>query len=84
VNTEAFIHWALDDARSVEERYTVELLLELGTGRWNSKHKIYNFPSIEERMEKDRRRALNPAYEPEYSERDLRRAAEMFPEFKNW
>ncbi|HEY5298092.1 MAG TPA: hypothetical protein VIK59_09200 [Verrucomicrobiae bacterium] len=84
MDTESFIHWALDDARNVEERYTVELLLEAGIARWNSKYHVHDFPSLEERMEKNRRRALNPAYEPDYSERDVRRAAEIFPELKSW
>jgi hypothetical protein len=84
VNTEAFIHWALDDTRSVEERYTVELLLELGIGRWNAKHNIYTPYNGEERMEKIRQRALNPAYESDYSETEVRRAAEIFPELKIW
>src|SRR5450432_50306 len=84
MNTEAFIHWALDDARTVEERYTVELLLELGIGRWNAKHNLHHYPGIEERMEKNRQRALNPAYEPDYSETEVRRAAEIFAGLKTW
>jgi hypothetical protein len=84
VDAEAFIRWALDDARTVEERYTVELLVEQGVNWWNSRRKIYNQGSVEERVEKQRQRALNPAYEPEYAEKAVRMAAEMFPEFKNW
>ena len=30
MDTEAFIRWALDDTRTVEDRYTVELLVENG------------------------------------------------------
>ncbi len=84
MDTEAFVAWALDDARTVEERYTTELLLELGMTRWKSRHKIhepFNYDAIAER---DRQRAFNPAYDPRYTEQTLRRCAEVFPDIKEW
>jgi hypothetical protein len=84
MDSEAFIRWALDDARTVEERYTTEILVEQGVSWWNSRHKIYIHESWEERRERQRQRLLNPAYEPRYSEDSLRKTAEVLPEFKSW
>jgi hypothetical protein len=78
----AFIRWALDDARTVEERYTTELLVELGVSRWNARHKIYRSLSLEQIMERNRQRYLNPAYEPRYTAAEVEKAAEALPEFK--
>ena len=41
MNSESFILWALDGARTVEERFTLELLVEQGVSYWNAQHKIY-------------------------------------------
>lgn len=81
---ENFISWALDDARTVEERYLVELLVEQGVGRWNSHHKNYKYDTLDVIMERKRQRAFNPAYEPSYSEDSLRKSVEVFPEFTSW
>lgn len=80
----AFIRWALDDARTVEERYTTELVVELGVSWWNSRHNIFIQETLEQRMERDRQRFLNPAYDPRYSEADVRKAAETWPTIKHW
>ena len=68
MNSEAFIQWALDAARTVEERYTTELIVEMALNYWFSHHKIsrpFDFEAIRERQ---RQRALNPAYEPKLNE----------------
>ena len=75
----AFIRWALDDARTVEERYTTQLIVEMGVNWWNSRHKIYKHYSLEESMERQRQRALNPAYDPRYAATDVEHAAAMLP-----
>src|SRR6266446_6704802 len=80
METEAFIRWALDDRRTIEERYTTELLVELAVDRWHWKHKTGRATKWQEKRERDRQRKLNPAYQPSYSEMSLRRAAEMFPD----
>ena len=80
----AFIRWALDDARTVEERYTTQLIVEMGVNWWNSRHKIYKHYSLEESMERQRQRALNPAYDPRYAATDVEHAAAMLPEIKTW
>ena len=84
MDTEAFVRWALDDTRTVEERYTTELLVEQGVNWWNSRHGIHTHMNIDASQERKRQRALNPAYEPRYTEQALRRASEMFPEIKSW
>ena len=84
MNSEAFIQWALDAARTVEERYTTELIVEMALNYWFSHHKIsrpFDFEAIRERQ---RQRALNPAYEPKLNETDVRRATEMFHQLKSW
>ncbi|MEI9963097.1 MAG: hypothetical protein WDM76_18885 [Limisphaerales bacterium] len=61
----------------------VELLVERGVGYWNSHHKIYKSESIEDIIERKRQCALNPAYEPHYSETDLQHAAEGWATIKS-
>jgi hypothetical protein len=84
MKAEGFITWALEGARTIEERYTTEIIVELGATWWNTQNKIYKYLNLEERMERDRQRALNPAYEPCYSEIDVRHAAEAWPAVKSW
>lgn len=80
---EAFVRWALDDARTLEERYTTELLVGDCVQSWRWKHKIYHQDPIDAHSERERQRALNPAYQPTYSEESIRRTAEMLPELKS-
>jgi hypothetical protein len=75
MNQAGFIDWALDNARTVEERFTVEILLENVINQWHFKHKTGQYAGWQEKGELDRQRYLNPAYVPNYSETDLRRAA---------
>src|ERR1017187_307337 len=84
MNQEAFIAWALDDARTVEERYTVEMLVEEMIGHWHVVHNTGFHEGWEARHERNRQRYFNPAYVPGYSETDLRRAVEVWPERKSW
>ena len=84
MDTESFVRWALDDARTLEERYTTELLVDDCVRTWRYKHKIYNQDPIDARIERERQRALNPAYQPTYSEESLRRTSEVLPELKYW
>jgi hypothetical protein len=84
MDTEAFVRWALDNARTIEERYTTELLVETGVNRWNARHKVRVAYDFDAQQERKRQRALNPAYEPHYTEQAVRCAAEMFPEIKTW
>ena len=84
MNSEAFILWALDSARTVEERFTLELLVEQGVGYWNAQHQTYAAMDWEARRELERQRSLNPAYQPKFSERDVRRTAACLHLFKSW
>ena len=80
MDSQAFIRWSLDDSRTVEERYTVELLVELGVSRWNSRRKIYRQQSIDDSIARSRERELNPAYQPQYDEQAVVKAAEYLAE----
>ncbi|HEY1770827.1 MAG TPA: hypothetical protein VGG02_11305 [Chthoniobacterales bacterium] len=84
MDTEALVAWALDNARTREQRLTVEVLVEQGIRHWNSKRKIYHSESLEESMARKRERELNPAYEPFYNEEGLRQTAESLADLKNW
>jgi hypothetical protein len=77
MDTEAFIRWSLDDSRTVEERYTVELLVEFGVFRWNAKRRLLRPEPFEETVARSRERELNPAYDPHYSEDAIRKAVEF-------
>ncbi len=83
MDTEAFVRWALDDARNVEERYTTELLVEKGLSLWNARRRIFERMDFNAMQERKRQRAQNPAYDPRYTEQALRRAAEAFPEMNS-
>lgn len=84
MNAEGFIEWALADERTVEERFTLELIVEQGVSRWNSQRKIYQGMDWEARRELERQRSLNPAYEPQFTEEDIRRTAECLHQFTSW
>jgi hypothetical protein len=84
MDTEAFVRWALDDARTVEERYTVELLIESAMHQWHYRHKTGYHEPWQLISERKRQRDLNPAYDPRYSEVDVRRASEVLAERKSW
>jgi hypothetical protein len=84
MDAEAFVRWALDDARTVEERYTTELLVDHGVMLWKMKHNVRAFDPIDAIRARCRERRLNPAYDPSYSEAQLRMAAECIREQKEW
>ena len=84
MDSEAFIQWALDPARTNDERYTVEMLSEQGVSCWNSKRKIYRTDTYEERAARRREQELNPAYRPRYSEEDLRKAVDHLAVMTTW
>jgi hypothetical protein len=84
MNPDAFVRWAMDDARTVEERYGVELLIDRCDGRWHAMHNIPKRYDWELAQELKRQRKLNPAYEPHYTEEVARRITEVFPEVTSW
>ncbi|MGI9089391.1 MAG: hypothetical protein ACR2HH_16895 [Chthoniobacterales bacterium] len=84
MDPEIFIRWALDPARTIEDRYTTELLVELGVRSWNAANKISDTRPFEETLVRSRERKLNPAYEPHYTEEELRKAAGPLAELKTW
>lgn len=84
MDTAGFFRWALDDARTREERFTTELLVEEGVRFWFARHQPGKGEPWEVTSERDRQRALNPAYEPSYSKASLERAVERLAEIKEW
>ena len=84
MHPDTFVRWAMDDCRTIEERYTVELLIERCHGRWHFMHQRPFRHDMNAVMEHRRQRKLNPAYEPRYTEEVLRRITEVFPEVTSW
>jgi hypothetical protein len=84
MDSEAFVAWALDDTRTIEERYTVELLVEEAMIQWHVRHRTGRGEGWEAAHERNRQRFLNPAYDPRYSEEDLRRATEVLATKTTW
>src|SRR5262245_22094114 len=81
---EKLVTWALAPERTLEERYLVELLVEYGVRMWRARRKDYSSEPWEVTSERNRQRKLNPAYQPQYSETDLRHAAEVLVAEKEW
>ncbi len=84
MDTDAFIRWALDGSRTVEERCTVEVLVETGVRRWNWKRKKFETETMDESMTRRRERKLNPAYDPHYTEESLLKAVEYLSTETSW
>ncbi|HEX3817825.1 MAG TPA: hypothetical protein VHW03_06020, partial [Chthoniobacterales bacterium] len=84
MDTEAFVAWALDDARTPEQRLTIEVFVDQGIRHWNAKRKIYDSESLETFSARQRERELNPAYAASYNEEGLRQTAESLGDLKNW
>ncbi|HEV7401851.1 MAG TPA: hypothetical protein VGO11_02950 [Chthoniobacteraceae bacterium] len=83
-DSEAFIRWALDDARTLEERYTTELLVEDADHMWHLKNNVRHRRTIDQTLARERERFLNPAYQPSYSETSVRHAAEVIAVQREW
>ncbi len=77
---EEFRHWVLDPARTNDELFTAELLLETAKQRWEIKHNQfegYNWEAIAARR---RERAGNPAYRPRITAELVDQAIEVWDE----
>jgi hypothetical protein len=77
-----FRAWALDPARTNEELFTVELLLEQGRTVWGWKHKQprhFDWGAITAHR-KERR--LNPAYRPVLNQEDMECTVEVLADVK--
>jgi len=84
MNAEAFRSWALDPARTLEERFATQLVVEMGVTWWHADRQNYNHESFEVQQERVRQRALNPAYQPQYAEDAVRKTAEQLHKFTWW
>lgn len=79
---ESFADWACDPRRTLEERFGAELLIEHTAGLWKHKHGIKEEPNYEADRLRRKARALDPAYQPDYSREDAEHAEEVLPELK--
>lgn len=84
MDSESFIQWALDPVRTNEEKYTVELIVEVGVQLWHFRHQTGFREDPDTIEERKRQRKLNPAYVASYSEADLRKASEVLGDQKHW
>ena len=79
---QGFADWACDPKRSVEERFSAELLIEQTVGLWNRKHGIKADNNYEAERLRKKARALDPGYEPQFSREAAEHAEEVLPELK--
>jgi len=79
-NADRFREWALAPERTLEERCTVERIVENTRRAWRQAHGIQVTEDIGLLMERGRARKLNPAYEPVASREDIERAADVLEE----
>jgi hypothetical protein len=79
-----FIQWALAPSRNNDEKYTVELIVEEAVAIWHARHNTGLAEDFDAREERNRQRKLNPAYVASYSEDDLRKAAEVLQDRREW
>lgn len=84
MDADKFAPWAMDDARTIEERFCVELLVEVYLGHWHSLNKVPYNHNWDARLEHKRQRNLNPAYVPQYTEESVCRVAEVLPRVTTW
>ena len=82
-----FVTWALDPARTIEEAYFIERLVEVGVKLWEGKHpdptrrvESFDIRYRRERRLKERRR-LNPAHRVRPRPAEVEQTAEMLPQF---
>lgn len=82
MDAEQFIRWTLDSSRSLEELYTTELVVEQAFNVLRARG-LDPHLSMDQIMERQRQRNLNPAYKPAFTETQLRRAFEAFPSVRS-
>ena len=80
-SNESFSEWACSPARTLEERYGAERLIECFTGIPVAKD-ANGYANYEAERLWRKERALNPAYEPDYTLEEARLAEEKLPTFK--
>jgi len=80
-----FAAWACDPARSLEERFGAEILIEQNLGLWRNKHGIAASPTnYEAERLRTKDRQLNPGYEPQFTRADAEHVEEILPEIKSF
>ncbi len=76
MDTEGFVQWAMAKERTLEERFTIERMVEYYAQQWQIRHRPGKYERWEVTQERKRQRKFNPAYQPVFTELDLRHAAE--------
>lgn len=82
MDVEGFVRWALAQERTLEERFTVERLVERFNQQWQIRNQTGKYERWEVAAERKRQRKFNPAYQPACKETELRRAVEILAEQK--
>lgn len=77
-----FAAWACDPKRTVEERFSAELLIEQTHSLWCQKHGIKHEVNYQAEQLRKKERSLDPAYKPEYSREHAEHAEEVLPQLK--
>jgi hypothetical protein len=81
---EEFQQWALDPARTNDELFTVEILLEWGRVVWGWKHQQPKMPDWDKEQAHRKERRLNPAYRPQIKRDFLDATIEVWAEVKKF
>jgi hypothetical protein len=79
---EEFQNWALDPARTNDELFTVELLLEWGRIVWGWKHQQPKIHDWDREHAHRKERRLNPAYRTQINREFLAYTIEIWEDFK--
>jgi hypothetical protein len=81
---EVFQQWALDPARTNDELFTVEILLEWGRVVWGWKHQQPKMPDWDKEQAHRKERRLNPAYRPQIKRDYLDATIEIWADIKKF
>lgn len=80
---EGFAVWACNPARTIEERFGAEILIEQTIGLWKAKHGAgQGSTNYEAERLRKKDRMLNPAYEPRFTREDATCVEEILPDVK--
>jgi hypothetical protein len=79
-----FQQWALDPARTNDELFTVEILLEWGRVVWGWKHQQPKMPDWDKEQAHRKERRLNPAYRTQIKRDYLDATIEIWADIKKF
>lgn len=82
--SERFADWAGSPHRTLEERYGVQLLVEQHSALWKERHGWAGQTNYEAERLFRKERALDPAYEPDYTREDAEQVEAALPGMKRF